>query len=572
MPGVDWSLANKNQYDYLDSLQQAGQAAFTQSQAARSQYQLKSQQRQDAARPQILADARSGNFAGAEDASFLNGDDGAYKFVSGLREDQRAAVRAHAELIGATAADLSGIPQEQWQSAFAARVPQLKAAGISDEELQQAASNLTPQGLQGYITAAMGTKAALDRYEESQKNLTVADGARVFGATPMGGGERPIIADNPKDIAPQRPVWDSERGGWVYPPSPGAPTGSMTPLGGGGPTSSGGAISVATLKPLFSAQESGGSYTARNAETGAMGRWQVMPDTGRGLAKRLGLEWRPDMMLHDTPADREYQDKIGEAAIAEAVDKSGGDPTKAFGYYYSGTTNQSKWGPKTRQYISDMTARLSGGDPRAPQSAPQGGGFVPVVAPKDKSYRILSPQEAQQRGLDASSRWQIGPSNQVTSLPSKGDKPLTESQGKATGYLERAVAAADALNGIPNAPKPDEVNASLYGMSNANPLRRNMSPLARQALSAQEAFVMAILRQDSGAAISAGEIQSGMRTYFPQPGDDAATQANKRKQREAAIRGLRTAAGPGADSVRGSVAPGTGARGPLRVLKIERVQ
>lgn len=118
-------------------------------------------------------------------------------------------------------------------------------------------------------------------------------------------------------------------------------------------------MTVEALRPHFVAQESGGDYTARNAETGAMGAYQIMPETGRALAQRLGLGWRPDMMSKDDPASRRYQDALGAAAIQEAIDASNGNPEDVFSYYYGGS-NRANWGPRTSQYTMEMMDRIGG--------------------------------------------------------------------------------------------------------------------------------------------------------------------------------------------------------------------
>lgn len=110
-------------------------------------------------------------------------------------------------------------------------------------------------------------------------------------------------------------------------------------------------------------QESGGRYGVANAEgSGAMGIGQVMPDTGRVLARRLGLEWRPDLMAGDDEASRSYQDKITDAALREAYDYGRGDMRRAAGYYYGGS-DTDKWGPRTRQYMDEIIGRMGGDVP-----------------------------------------------------------------------------------------------------------------------------------------------------------------------------------------------------------------
>lgn len=127
-------------------------------------------------------------------------------------------------------------------------------------------------------------------------------------------------------------------------------------------TSSGGAsVTAQVLTPLFVAQESGGKYTAVNPDTGAMGKYQVMPATGEALAKKAGVTWIPELMTKDSPEAKAYQDKIGAAAIADSIAAGGGDPAATFSHYYSGSTTaykDAKGNPKTAKYVQDMMGRL----------------------------------------------------------------------------------------------------------------------------------------------------------------------------------------------------------------------
>lgn len=191
--------------------------------------------------------------------------------------------------------------------------------------------------------------------------------------------------------------------------TPGGETGTTAP--GTVQPYSGGPVTLDIVRPLFSAQESGGSYTARNPETGAMGRWQVMPDTGKKLAKRLGIEWRPDRMLHDSPEDRQYQDKIGDAAMAEAVAVGKGDPAKVFSYYYSGNANaykNPKGNPKTAKYVSDMMGRLAGASPDAAPAGPAGTRVIATGAPKGGGGPSLDGSDTDAINNDAEAMIQNG--------------------------------------------------------------------------------------------------------------------------------------------------------------------
>ncbi len=115
-----------------------------------------------------------------------------------------------------------------------------------------------------------------------------------------------------------------------------------------------------TFKSAIIGQESGGRYGVANAEgSGAMGVGQVMPETARTLAGRLGLPFRPDLMRGTGPEARRYQDAITDAAVKEAWQAGGGDLRKAAMYYHGGS-NRAGWGPKTQRYASEVLGRMRG--------------------------------------------------------------------------------------------------------------------------------------------------------------------------------------------------------------------
>lgn len=70
-------------------------------------------------------------------------------------------------------------------------------------------------------------------------------------------------------------------------------------------------------------------------------------------------------------------------------------------------------------------------------------------------------------------------------------------------------------------------------------------PKYQQYRQAQRDFVNAILRKESGAAISQGEFANAEKQYFPQPGDSQEVIAQKAKNRQTAIETIANAAAPG---------------------------
>ncbi len=67
---------------------------------------------------------------------------------------------------------------------------------------------------------------------------------------------------------------------------------------------------------------------------------------------------------------------------------------------------------------------------------------------------------------------------------------------------------------------------------------------AQQLAQIKRNFVSAVLRKESGAAISVPEMQEAEKQYFPQAGDSPEVQKQKEQNRMTAISGLNRAAGP----------------------------
>lgn len=134
-----------------------------------------------------------------------------------------------------------------------------------------------------------------------------------------------------------------------------------------------------------------------------------------------------------------------------------------------------------------------------------------------------------------------------------GGKPLTETQGKATGFASRASEADQIINtvGAGGNIKPSLIKAGAEAIpliGGALGTAANViAPSAQQQQieQAQRNFVNAILRQESGASISPSEFANAQRQYFPQVGDEAEVIKQKAANRQTAINALKVQAGPG---------------------------
>ena len=199
-----------------------------------------------------------------------------------------------------------------------------------------------------------------------------------LGATPQAAATPPISATPPMGVAsPQEMPAPQEmpmmaEGGMVPPYMAGGglsdvpvPDGMFDEPSNGG-YAGGGMVAFAAggrtryddFRRAIIAQESNGRYGVANAEgSGAMGIGQIMPDTARAIAKRIGLPYRPELLAGTDEASREYQDALTAEATKEAFNYGKGDPQLAAQYYFAGP-NKKGWGPKTQQYGLDIMRRL----------------------------------------------------------------------------------------------------------------------------------------------------------------------------------------------------------------------
>jgi hypothetical protein len=152
------------------------------------------------------------------------------------------------------------------------------------------------------------------------------------------------------------------------------------------------------------------------------------------------------------------------------------------------------------------------------------------------------------------------------------DKPLTEAQGNAMLYGTRAAQAHNVIDevGVNYSPIKLDIARGAEnvpgGFAAANTFLLN--PTEQKADQAQRNFINAILRKESGAAINQSEFDNARRQYFPQQGDSPQVLAQKRANRELAIKGLGTMGGPkGEAAVRAEQANKPDANG-FRILSV----
>lgn len=139
--------------------------------------------------------------------------------------------------------------------------------------------------------------------------------------------------------------------------------------------------------------------------------------------------------------------------------------------------------------------------------------------------------------------------------------PFREQESKDIVFAARAEGALAALD--PVADQLANVAPRLLEYVPLGQGRKFQDPLFQVANNAGLEFLAAILRKDTGAAITAQEIEIYGQTYLPQPGDSPEALAQKKEARSRALRALQAPMRPEAtEAVSGAVGGETPAPAP----------
>jgi hypothetical protein len=153
-------------------------------------------------------------------------------------------------------------------------------------------------------------------------------------------------------------------------------------------------------------------------------------------------------------------------------------------------------------------------------------------------------------GLDAAARKVF--MNEVARNNAKAaGGELTEAQAKSTLYASKMELAEKTL-------KPLEgQGTSIVGKITSGVPLGNYAQSAdyQKYKQASSNFITALLRQESGAAISKSEFERYDKEYMPQPGDSSEVLAQKTEARRIAIEGMKKGAGPGYKSPTAAALP-----------------
>lgn len=134
-------------------------------------------------------------------------------------------------------------------------------------------------------------------------------------------------------------------------------------------------------------------------------------------------------------------------------------------------------------------------------------------------------------------------------------KPKTSpDQFKVAGFVKRAEQAEDSLGQLlKNGYDPTTISADMQSRFFYPEMKKSGEYKGFE--QASRNFISAVLRRESGAAISDSEYENEKKKYFPMPGDDADVLAQKAAARQQAMAGLKAEAGAAYDLVPTVAAP-----------------
>ena len=188
-------------------------------------------------------------------------------------------------------------------------------------------------------------------------------------------------------------------------------------------------------------------------------------------------------------------------------------------------------------------------------------GFKTGVIDEETAFKRIEPLARMQESFDQNQRSaqerllarQIAAGERATKA-AEGKKP-TESEQKAYGFSQRMEFSDQVIKDLetkalaegqdPTILYPTVTSQAASGVPLVgNYLRtKTLSPVQQQYRQAQENWIRANLRKESGAVISPQEMDDEIRTYFPQPGESSEVIQQKQLARQVTQDAMKTSAG-----------------------------
>lgn len=188
-------------------------------------------------------------------------------------------------------------------------------------------------------------------------------------------------------------------------------------------------------------------------------------------------------------------------------------------------------------------------------------GFKTGIIDEETAFKRIEPLARMQESFDQNRRSEqerklardIAAGERATKA-AEGKKP-TESEQKAYGFAQRMELSDQLITNLENQVLKEGKDATaLYPTATSQAaskvpligdyLRTQVtSPIQQQYRQAQENWVRANLRKESGAVIGSDEMADEIRTYFPQPGESTEVIQQKQLARQVTQDAMKTSAG-----------------------------
>lgn len=204
----------------------------------------------------------------------------------------------------------------------------------------------------------------------------------------------------------------------------------------------------------------------------------------------------------------------------------------------------------------------SSGGPSAPsasapaeRSAPPVAAAAPSPSSSDPYTRLVTPavppEQAEAKRKERAARAMLMGDEKGAAKILSGEEDPKEYQVKDAAWAERMARAEIALRGVTGDIDPEQGPTQYNPGARSNALwfdnsMWNSSNWKQFQGNARE-WIAALLRKDTGAAVTQSEWDLYFPTYFPQPGDPPEVQAEKLRRRVETARGLRASSGPAFD-------------------------
>lgn len=469
-------------------------------------------------------------------------------------------------------------------AAFDSVAPYLKLTGATDEELMplRQALEADPAGTISTLEAALG-----------QEELTIRDGGGgdVVGINARTGASR-LLYD-----APDRPTFIPGVG-FLLPPgqAPQAPGAAPT-----NPAVTGPQIQPGGLWDRQEQQESGGRQFTSDGSLltspkGAFGVAQLMPGTAADLARQMGVS------VEELQRNPDLNRRAGQLYQSQQLEKYDGNEALALAAYNAGPGRVDEWlrtigDPRTgeitteefvrripfaetKNYVQNITQGQygqaeQGSDvpDQGTQSLGAGWQLQPFESASDRratraeeraeradaraertvarleaGVTQLTPQEVQAAGLPEGTVAQRQPNGAISVVSRGGVERFTEGQRTTAAFAFRLQNATRALDRLA-AQGVEKPSPAILAFGEGRIRENALNSTDRRWLQAAREWLAPVLRKDTGAAVSPGELNYYMNTFLPSPTDDAATLAQKADSRRAAEQAMRGNAGGAFDEM-----------------------